>query len=200
MATQRSKYHLIGRFNFEDLYNAFLGLEQRQQVFWVMGAAVFVILLLVVPVTCASSKLGGLEREYGRVNKDQQEVLNKIAVYQSSKEELVELQKSFGANTGSLTTFIESAAKEAGIDQSISYLKPVRLQGTDYFDEEGVDGELKKVSLPQVVAFLYRLENHPEIPLRFKKLNLRAGYGRRDELTLAFTVSTLKMKTEAAGE
>ena len=64
MTEKRSKYSLLERINFEDLYNAFLGLEQRQQTLIVIGGVVLALLLVFVPISCATSKLGKLQKDY----------------------------------------------------------------------------------------------------------------------------------------
>lgn len=196
--TERSKYSLLGRINFEDLYNAFLGLEQRQQTLIVIGGAVLALLLVFVPISCAASKLGKLRGDYEKSREGMSTFLSKINDYQASKKQLSEIQKQLSAGGGqSLTTVLESLANEEGIGGNIEKLKPVNMGTSDYFDEVGVDATIGKVTLDQIVSYLSRIETHPDIPMKVKKLQIKPKYGGRSQLTLTFQVSTMQIKKEA---
>ena len=85
MSEKQSKYSLFARLNFEDLYNAFLGLEQRQQTLAVIGGIVLCLLIIILPISCASSKLGGLDKQYTKSRKSMNTFMGKIHRYQSSQ-------------------------------------------------------------------------------------------------------------------
>lgn len=196
MAQQTSKYGLLGRLNFEDLYSAFLALEQRQQVFALAGAGVLLVILTVLPISCATSRLSGLEDDYQKGKKGRDELMEKISEYQSSRALLSELkQKMQGAQGGgSLQTIVASLAKEAGVE--VERLKPVELGSTDFFDEEGVDVAIENASLEGITQFLVALKGYDKAPLSIKKIQLKTRYGKREELTASLQVSTLKLKPE----
>lgn len=196
MATTRSKYSLLGRINWEDLYNAFLGLEEKKQLLIVVSAAIFIILLLVLPVTCASSRLGDLEKEYEAGKKGSLTFTEKITAYQNDKALLSSLQKqiSQASQGGSMSAIIESMANEAGINENIERLKPVNLATTDYYDEEGVDAVISRVTLPQIIDFLYSLESRKDLALRIRKLQLKPRYGSRSQITATFQITSVKLK------
>ncbi|MBI4412493.1 MAG: type II secretion system protein M [Deltaproteobacteria bacterium] len=196
--TERSKYSLLGRINFEDLYNAFLGLEQRQQTFIVIGGVVLAILLIILPISCATSRLGKLGEDYEKSREGMSSFMSKIHDYQASKKQLAEVQKQLSAGGGqSLTTVLEALANEEGIGGNIEKLKPVNMGTSDYFDETGVDATISKVTLDQIVGYLSRIETHPDIPMKVKKMQIKPRYGGRSQLTLTFQVSTMQIKKEA---
>ncbi len=199
MSQTPSKYGFFQRFNIEDLYNAFSGLEERQQILTVIAAIIAVLLLLVMPVSCASSKLSSMEKSYDKGNEDRAGFKAKIMEYQSLQGELEAMKKKLvvvGAK-GSMNTVIEGLGNEAGVGSNIEKLKPINLGSTDYFEEDGLEATVSNVNLDQLVGFLYRLENYNEAPLRVKKLTIKAKYNRRDQLTANITISTLKLKTES---
>ncbi len=197
MSAIKSKYSLRGRFNFEDLYNAFLGLEQREQTILVIVSVVVFILLLVLPISCTSSKLGALRQEYSKTRKGTESLASKLRDYQSSKMTLEALKKKLNSSGGdSLTTILESLANDEGIGQNIDKLHPVNLETTDFYDELGVDAILSKVSLDQIVSYLYKIENDSRLPMRIKKLQMKPSYQNRQLLSVTFEVSTLKLKGE----
>lgn len=197
MATSHSKYSLLSRINLEDLYNAFLGLEERQQILIAIGAAFLLLLILILPISCASSKLSDLEKDYKVDSKGRQDFMSKVADYQFSKYELVNIKQKLAKNAGeegSLTVVIETIANEAGIGGNIQRLKPLHLGTSEYYDEEGVDAVISKVSLDQITDFLFRLEDYKAVPIKINKLQLKPGYRDRGELTATFQVSTIEIK------
>lgn len=202
MAEKHSKYSLIGRLNFEDLYNAFLGLEQRQQMMWVIGMLFLLVVILVLPISCASKRLGRLEDDYSKSRKEVDNLIGKIRDYQSSKALLEKVKNMYKAGEGeSLTTLIENLANEDGIGQNIEKLKPVNLESTDLYEELGVDANISKVTLEQIVNFLYRLENNARLPLVIKKLTIKPNYQNRQMLNVnLLQVATIKLKKEESAE
>ncbi|HBF13921.1 MAG TPA: hypothetical protein DDW49_11145 [Deltaproteobacteria bacterium] len=197
MATSTSKYGILGRLNPEDLYNAFLGLEQRQQVFMAIGLFILLVCLIVLPISCASSKLSELEQTVKKGDQGQKEIIDKIAKYQGMKAGFETLKKSF-AKGGSLTTAVESIANQVGIGSNIEQLKPITLASSDYYDEEGVDIVMNAVSLSQLVDFLNKLEHYQSIPIKITKFQIKPRYRRRQELTATLQASTIKLKEVAS--
>lgn len=201
MTTGRSKYSFFGRINFEDLYNAFLNLDQRRQILTVGVGVLLILLVIFLPITCATSRLSGLERDFEKGKKISESLMGKIAAYQSAKGELDTLKQKFASTAGgSLTTVVETLANEAGIGDKIERLKPTQVGSTDYFDEEGVDAVVSKVTLGQATDFLEKVENYAQLPMRIKKLQLKPRYGSRDELTVTLQISTLRVKGGEAEE
>lgn len=193
-----SKYSLWGRINWEDLYNAFLGLEERKQLLIVAGGILVLILLLVLPITCASSKLGDLEEEFNMGREGGESFTGKIATYQQDKAMLTEMKKRVEKATkgGSISTLIETYANEVGIKENIERLKPINLSTTDYYDEEGVDAVISKVNLDQITQFLLKLEGTQDLPLKISKFQIKPRYANRSELTATFQITTIKLKAE----
>lgn len=195
MSTGRSKYSFFGRINFEDLYNAFLNLDQRRQILAVALGIVLILMIVFLPITCATSKLSGLESDFEKGKKISDSLMGKIVAYQSAKGELDQLKQKFaGAAGGSLTTAVETLANEAGIGDKIERLKPSQVGSSDFFDEEGVDAVVSKVTLEQTNDFLSKVENYAQLPMRIKKLQIKPRYGSRDELTVTLQISTLRVK------
>ncbi|MDO8519542.1 MAG: hypothetical protein Q7T11_05205 [Deltaproteobacteria bacterium] len=191
----RSKYSILGRVNWEDLYNGFLALDEKKQVLFLGGGILLILLMLILPITCASSKLSGLEKEYEANREGNETFAGKIAEYQKQKSQLQDYkQKASKAQGGSISTVIEQLAGEAGIKENIERIKPITLAATDFYDEEGVDAVISKISLDQIVNFLYRLENYGDFPLKVKKFQLKPRYGNRDQFTATFQATTIKLK------
>ncbi len=198
MAEKRSKYGLLGRLNFEDLYNGFLGLETRQQTMIVAAVVVVLILILVLPISCASSRLAGLEGDYQEGKKKMGELVDRFRVYQSAKAKLEKIKAQFDKAKGeSLTTVLETLANEEGIGENLEKLRPINLETTDIYDETGVDATVGKISLEQAVHFIQRVETETRLPMRIKKVQMKPGYQNRDLITLTLQISTIKLKGES---
>lgn len=193
MASGRSKYSLFNRINFDDLYNAFLGLDDRQQLLTVAGAVFAVILLIVLPISWASSTLSSLEKDYSKARQGFDQVQTKIGDYQKSKLQLDALKKQLKSRKGgSLSAVIESIAKDAGVE--ISRVKKINLAGNDYYDLDAISAEVEQESLENIKNFLYKVENYPDLPLKFKKLEIKTSYRARHKLTARFQVATINLK------
>lgn len=194
MANPLSKLGLSGKFNLEDMYNAFLGMEQRNQIFVLVGSSLLLILLIFMPITCASSKLDKVEKDFAKVKKSGQEIMTQINQYQSEKAELDRLQQKIKSDSGGdINTVIGAVANETGLD--VDSIKPITGDKSDYFEEKGGDVRVVKATLEKAINFLYKLENHPTMPMRIKQISLKAGYGKKsDEMTLTFKVYTLSLK------
>lgn len=198
MVEKRSKYGLLGRLNFEDLYNGFLGLETRQQTMIVGAAVVVLILILVLPVSCASSRLAGLEGDYREGKKKMGELVDRFRIYQSAQAKLEQIKTQFEKAKGeSLTTVLETLANEEGIGENLEKLRPINLETTDIYDETGVDATVGKISLEQTVAFIQRVETEVRLPMRIKKVQIKPSYQNRDLMTLTLQISTIKLKGES---
>ncbi|MBI4365934.1 MAG: hypothetical protein HY543_03865, partial [Deltaproteobacteria bacterium] len=57
------KYAALRQLSLESLYNTFLGLPPRHQTFWLVGVIAAAVLILVVPLSLASAKLGRLDEK-----------------------------------------------------------------------------------------------------------------------------------------
>lgn len=195
---EKHKYGLLGRLNVEDLTNAFMGLEQKEQTIAVMVGVLVFILLLVLPISCASSKLSGLQTDYQKQKKETADLMAKLSEYQTSKGKLEALKVSLkGGGGDSLSTVMESLANEAGIGPNIEKLRPVNLESNDYYDEVGVDAIVSKVSLSQATDYLTKIVQYTKAPLRIKKLQMKPRYENRSLLNLTFEVSTIQVKGDA---
>ncbi|MBX7147836.1 type II secretion system protein M [bacterium] len=197
-----AKYSLLERFKTDDLYNSFLNLEEREQIFVIIGIAFLCLILLVLPVTCASSKISKLETKYNKDKKNQVGLMEKMNEYQHVKEELAVLKDEISKSKrgGSLVTIVESMANEAGLKDNMQKLTPLPIDTGDYFDEEGVEGVLSKVSLDQLVSFLYALESNSKSAVLVKKMEISTDYRKRDEIMARFQITSIVPKEGETGE
>lgn len=193
-----SKYSIFNRLNPEEIYNQFLGMDQRQQILTVSALIIVLVLMIVVPFGCASAKLSDLEKDYEKSMKSQEKFMSKLETYEKTQGRIQQLRKALSGSSGgrSLSAVVESIANEAEIGSKINRLKPINLGVTEFFDEEGVDAVFTQVSLEEVLNFLQKVEDYQQIPLTIKQLQVKPNYRQRQMLTATIQLSTLKAKID----
>lgn len=189
----------LGAFNIkqlklEGIYRAYFAMGPREQTFALAGAAVALLLVIVLPVVVASTRISKLEREIDQGKKQFREVVRSIDSYNAKQIQLASLQKTLaGGFDTSISTTIESIAEKNGIKEKIDSLKAKSTPPSDIYEEQAVDVNLKRVQLSQLMSFLYDIENDPEKVLRIKTLSIKPRYDDKKELDAAMTVSTYKL-------
>ncbi len=187
---------LKGSFNqlkFENLYNQFLGLQPREQTMALVGAGIALVLIIVVPIWMASGRLSKLQRTLDQGQKSMSEIVRAIDDYNKKKAELTalenKLRSGFDANAN---VMLENLAKQASIEYDI------RAKSTpvpkDLYNENSVEVNLKKVSLKQLVDYLYQIEYGPNRIMHIDRLRLKPTYGNRQQLDAKFDVITYQLQ------
>ncbi len=195
----------LGRFSIsslklDTLYNVYLGMNPREQTIALVAAIVVVLLVLILPVTVASSRISKLEDDANRGRGQIREVMRAIEGYDEKKVELEQLQKMVGGGfDSSISTTLETLAEKNEIKDKIDSLKERAAAPSEIFDEASVDVRLKKVTLQQLITYLHAIENNPNTLLRLKKLSIKSRFDNKQELNTSFTVSTYRL-LEGAGE
>lgn len=195
----------LSSFNIKDLrldriYNAYFGMSPREQTFALVGAIVVVVLVVVLPVFVASSRISRLERDLAQGRRQFRDVMRTIDAYNGRRAELAGLQQMLaGGYDSSISTTIESIAEKNGLKDQIDSLKAKATAPSDLFEESAVDVRLKRVELKPLVDFLYAIENDPEKMLRIKTLNMKPRFDSKKLIDVSFTVSTYRF-LEGVGE
>jgi len=184
----------IDKFRFDSLYNIYLGMNPREQTMALIGAAVVIILVLVLPVTVASSRIGKLEREASAGREQLRGVMRAIEKYDKRGAELKQMQSMLGGGfDSSISSTLESVAEKNGLKDRIDSLKEKAAAPSEIFDEASVDVRLKKVKLEQLINYLHAIENNKDSLLRLKKLQIKTRFDNKQELNVSFTVSTYRL-------
>lgn len=194
-----SKYSWKERLNIEELYNTVIGLSQREQVMVGGGVLIVLILLIVLPLTCASAKLGKLEKNITNYEKDVNKVVSKIGEYKNLQATFSQAQSRVRPKSQvQLTTRLESLATQSGISGNIDSLKEVPGTPGEDYEELVVSVRMSKLTLSQIIEFLYGIESQNDITLNIRQLQLKPRYDNRQQFDANFEVSTL-VSTENNG-
>ncbi|MDO8527625.1 MAG: hypothetical protein Q7T03_08065 [Deltaproteobacteria bacterium] len=191
----KSKYSFLQRFNFEALYNTFLGLQPREQIFALVGAGVAVLLLVGLPISLASAKLGSLEEQISQGHDKQRDILHRLDHYQQLQQQLKTIESQItGGFDPTITTTMETLAEKSGLKERIENIKERGATPSELFDEVSVDVRLTKVTLPQLIDYLYSIEHHPNLFLKIRNIQIKRRYDNKQLLDASFQASTYKLQ------
>ncbi len=184
----------LKKLSIEKIYNAYFGMSPREQTAALVAAAVALVLIVVLPVWIASSRIGKLEREVAQGSKQFKDVVRAIEAYSARKADLQGLQKMLTAGyDASPSTTIEAIAEKTGLKDQIDSIKAKPVAPSDVLEESAVDVRLKKVRLEPLIDFLQAVENDPDKLLRIKMLDVKPRFDNKQELDASMTISTYKL-------
>ena len=187
------------KLNIEELYNQFLGLDSQQRSFAIIGIAVVLLLLIIIPVTCASSKLSQKEKKILGHSKNMDDLVSKLQEYQKIQNKIQQMETQWaGRSKISLSTTLESLSAQSGLDKNIDTIKEQAPSAGDILEEHSADVRLSRVALSQLMDYLYKVESFQQGALKVTKLQIHPRYDNRQLNDVSFTVSSYALK-EGAG-
>ncbi len=123
--------------------------------------------------------------------KDLQEMLVLSNEYQAYRKNTSGLQQTIAQRERGFTlfSFLEKAAGDAEIKTNIKSMKPSMSSGTGPYKESLVEMKLEKITLDQLVRYLYRIES-PEKAVSVKRISInenKDGAGLMDAILQVLT-------------
>lgn len=186
------KYSLKDRLRIGELYDIFLGLAPKQQTLALVGVGFVLVLLIVLPVTCASSRLGKMEKQIANHEKNVSKVTDKISEYNKIQGRLRNMERTIRPKSQvQLTTRLESLATESGIGANIDSLKENPGTPGEDFEEIVVAVRMSRLSLSQIIEFLYGIETQRDLSIKVNRMQLKPRYDNRALFDVNFEVATL---------
>ncbi len=188
----KSKYAIFERFNFETLYNTFLGLQSREQLISVVVAGILLILIVIVPISLASGKLSQMEKAISSGREQINDVVREIGEYNKARSQLNAIESQLKGDVDvSISTTLEKLAEQINLKDNLGFGKGESTTSSDIFDEKSAEVKLSRVTLSQLVEFLYKIESEKTRILRIKKLTVAPRFDNRKLLdATALQVST----------
>lgn len=192
----------LNRIKLQNLYNTYLAMTPREQTIALVAAAVILVLVVILPVMVASGKITKLERSIDEGTSQLKNITREIDSLNEAKVQLKDVEGTLaGGFDASISTTLENLAGKAGIKDRIDSLKEKPAAASDLFDEASVDVRLKKVTLNELIDYLYSIEQSPEKLLRLKRIEVKPRYDNKKEFDVSFQVSTYRLlEGVAAGE
>ncbi len=185
----------LKRFNVETLYNTFLGLNPREQIFALVGLGVAVLILFGLPLGLASSKLSGLEEAIVQGREKQREIARQLDQYQQLSQRLKSLESKISKGFDStITTTLATLAEKSGIKDRIQNIRDKGATSSELFDKISVEVKLAKVTVSQLMDYLYNIEQHPELFLRLDQIRMKRRFDNKQLMDVTFEVSTYRLQ------
>lgn len=187
------------KLNVEELYNHFLGLDSQQRNIAIVGIAVVLLLLIIVPITCASSKLSQKEKKILNHSKNMDDLVSDLAEYQTVQNKMKQMESQWAARSKiSLSSTLESLSAQSGLDKNIDSIKEQPPSAGDLLIENAADVRLSRVGLSQLLDYLYKVESFQQGALKIGKIQLKPRYDNRQLFDVSFTVTTFSIKEGAS--
>ncbi len=182
-----------------NLYHAFDGLAEREKIFALVGIGVALLLLLFLPFSLVSGKIGSMQKTLVQMQEGTREVAAKIGEYRRVTKEIEALEAKMGRG-GSLTSRVEGIGRKVGM--TFGQLKEKPPQETDFFEINAVEVRMQGTTLKQLTDFLSEVEGaglvgDPNNLMRLRRIQIKPKYGNRDLLDVSCEIATFAVKREA---
>lgn len=191
------KWHssFLKRLNIESLYNTFLGLNPREQIFVLIGAGVLIFIVFGLPLGLASSKLSSLEQEIVEGREKQREIARHLGQYQEFYGRLKGIESKIAKGFDStITTTMATVAEKSGIKDRIQSIRDKGATSSELFDKISVEVKLTKITVSQLMDYLYNIEQHPELFLRLDQIRIKRRFDNRQLLDVTLEASTYRLQ------
>lgn len=192
------KLGIQDKLNFDDLYNKFLGLARNQQIAVSVGIAIVILVVLLLPVSCVSTKLGEREEEYKDYVKKAAQFYGVLGEYKKLTEDF-DVIKTRTAKLGKdpLTAILYKVADAVELKKSDLTAKTEGEIKSELFTEFPKKVEVKNARFDQVIRMLDLLANNEELPVKIKQLDMEANPKDKQFMKkVSFTASVVEPNKE----
>lgn len=183
---------LVDKLN--DLRARWERLSDRERVMVGGLGVAFVVTLLVGTAWSIASGLSDLEEENLAMRQALKDIDQHRDAYQRAKAKTAQLEVRMGRGGIQLQGFLESSAKEAGVEIAETNERPPQPVGKKYV-ERTVDLRLRKVQLDDLAMFLRKVETGPNLVV-VSSLNVRSRDDKHLDLEVEMSVSTYEHAPE----
>lgn len=169
-------------------------LGKRDRVVLTAGIALALTILIVqfalVPYFEARGKLTKAIRTNEKTLK---EMVALGSEYRVLRQGMEEIQQGMSRRAPNFTLFshLERKAGEAGVRNNIKQMQPSRTPLSGSYEETSVEIKLEKVTLKQLVNFLYAVES-PEELVRVKRMSVKRSTEAPQYLSALIQVATFE--------
>jgi general secretion pathway protein M len=178
----------------DKLREALSKLGQRDRLVLTAGmvlvAAILVIQLTLVPYIEARSKLTKSLRANEKILK---EMIVLGSEYRALSKGMNEIRTGMNRRAPNFTLFshLERKAGETGVRKNIQHMQPSRSASAGSYEEVSVEIKLEKITLKELVNFLYAVES-PEEMVRVKRMSVKKAAEAPQYLSALIQVATFE--------
>ena len=180
--------------------NYFLMLQRREQVL-VIGAGVLVLLLALFTfvIDPILARAANLERRLATADRQFAELQTLRGDYERQKRVIDRIDNRLRRQRRNFAIFshLEQVAGRAGVQDKIQSMNTIASPPSTEYKEESVEVRMEGVTLQQLVEYLHRVENSPQL-LRIKRLQIAPGRENRQLLSVRLRISVFSLAESAA--
>lgn len=158
------------------------------------GTGLFVIVLIAfLAVDHVVQKYREMDESIIARKEDLKRVIRLRDEYRSVHRELESIRSRLDKKEAgfSLLSFLENLANEQNIRDNIASFKPDKKALNETYRELTVDLVIDNITLPQLVEFIYKIENSGHL-VKVKRFRVKARFDNPDLLNATFQVSTFE--------
>ncbi len=160
-----------------------------------MGVVLVVVIIFGIGVSIAQG-LSDLEDDNRAIRQALKDIDSNRDAYLRARQKTAQLEARMGRGAVQLQGYLESAAKEAGVEIAETVERQPAPLGKKYV-EKTVDLRLRKVPLEPLSRFLRKIETGPNL-VAVTSLSVRSRDDKHEDLEVEMGVSTYEHAPEGA--
>ena len=180
--------------------NYFLMLQRREQVL-VIGAGVLVLLLALFTfvIDPILARAANLDRRLAIADRQLAELQTLRGDYERQERVIDRIDNRLRRQRRNFAIFshLEQVAGRTGVQDKIQSMNTIASPPSTEYKEESVEVRMEGVTLQQLVEYLHRVENSPQL-LRIKRLQIAPGRENRQLLSVRLRISVFSLAESAA--
>lgn len=164
-------------------------MSPRERALAAALGAVTVLCVLLLFGFLIYSRLSDLEERNDAMRQALKDIERKRGAYLQARQKVNDLEQRIGQSPLQLSGFLETAAKEAGVEIRETNPRTPEAIGKKY-TQRSVDLRLSKVALEPLAKFMRRLEQNAGNLVMVTQLSIRARDDKHVDFDVDMTVST----------
>ena len=172
----------------------------RRERLAILGGAGIVLAILLVQFAILPfwEEKARVARALDAQEKVLEEMNAELAEYRLIRRDMDVIQQAMASRPPDFTLygFVERKARESGVRQNIKAINPSRGASAGAYEESMADVSLEKITLRQLVQFLYRADS-PRDAVIIRKLTVRKSLESPEYLTATVQLATYQAATAA---
>ncbi len=172
-------------------------LSNRERRLLAAGAATLLGIALAAMGGAVAANLNELEEANAEMRQALKDIAEHHDAYQQARAKNAQLEVRMGSSPVQLQGYLESAAKETGVEIAESDELPPQPVGKKYL-ERAVNLRLRRVGLDALTKYLRRIETGPNLVI-VSALGIRVVDDKREQFEVEMKVSAFEHNTEPSG-
>lgn len=178
----------------QELRDKWERLSQRERTMVGAMGVTFVIMVTLIVGFLITDGLSTMEEHNADMRQALRDLDTQRDKYIQMRAKTAQMETRLGSQPVQLQGYVESAAKEAGVEISDSTDRPAAAAGKKFI-ERTVDLHLKPMTIDQLTRFMKAIETGRSLVV-VKELSVRTRDDKHEQLDIDMTVSTYERATE----